>query len=261
VSSADRAHLILWLALAVAFSPTLFELATHMVAEPWARYAVVPLLLLLRAAVTGSTVHQARRFGLWLILGGLALEILGIVAGPQRLARLGLPLAIIGMSCLLGRPSIPTAMLSLWIVPIPYTFIHTLSPVLDSLVARAAALLAWPLIPELMVEDHALRWCTEQLWITPAQMGLPLAALLSSIGWFHATQSGRSMLKAAERAALWGLAAFPIQAIAIALAALTLRLGEAEIGRTWLDHGVWILAASAGTLWSERRLRPARVGD
>jgi hypothetical protein len=103
--------LLLVVAPIVAFSPVLVELAGHMRAEAWARYALVfaPLVAIVLARDTPAT---PRRDGLLLLGLALAVELFCLVGHTTRLARPAFALAIIGLCRALGRW--PTAEARCW---------------------------------------------------------------------------------------------------------------------------------------------------
>jgi hypothetical protein len=245
---------VLWIALAIALSPALLEIAGHARTAPWARYAIVPLALLFWAAAAERRSGVPRPLGLVLVFAGLAVQMAALVAGPAKLGRAAVPAAVIGMASWLGRPSLPVAVLSLWAVPVPNALVQGLAPALDPGILALAPALARPLDPELRSEGRALRSRDEVLRIDEADGGLPLAALLSGVGWFSALRSGLPLSHAALRAALWGAAAIPIQIAAVALAAFALPRGGAAAARAWLDSA-WVGVALAGVAWSEWQRR------
>ena len=232
------------------------ELARHAKIEPWARYGIVPLLLLVWAAAAQNGPSARRPLGLALVFGGLAIQLVALVAGPAKLGRVAVPAAVTGMASWLGRPSLPVAALSLWAVPVPNTLVQRLAPALDPGVLELAPALVRPLDPELRSAGRALRSGDEVLRIEEADGGLALAALLSGVGWFSAIRSGLPVPRAALRATLWGAVALPIQIATVALAAFALPRAGAAAARAWLDSA-WIATALAGVAWSEWRRRRA----
>src|SRR5215468_8822064 len=128
----------LWMALAVALSPSLVELVGHWMHEPWSRASAVFVPLGLLAAATDASPIRPRRGGWLLVVFGLALALFGSVGGAEALGRLSIPLAVIGMACALGRPAPRIAAISLFVVPPPFTIASLASPGAERAVAALA---------------------------------------------------------------------------------------------------------------------------
>ena len=88
--------------------------------------------------------------------------------------------------------------------------------------------------------------------------GLPLAALLSGLGWLSALDAWRGVGSALRTAALWGLAALPLQAFCV-LVALALSVGGApRAAQAWLSWGIFFTSAAAGLTITLRSGSPVR---
>ena len=132
-------------ALLLALAPVFEEIGRHVAANPWTTY-VLGHDPVLRAGVRArGAAAPAKRDGLLWIAAALALEMLGLLAGPAQIGRLGVPLAAVGLARLLGRPALPGALLACWLVPFPNALLRVASPGLEALLldlaARGAALL------------------------------------------------------------------------------------------------------------------------
>jgi hypothetical protein len=247
-----------WLCLGVALSPALLELARHLVAAPWARYTgVVAALFGVTAAVAPLEASPQRRAGLLLLGTGIAIQLLAAAAGPPGLGRLALPLGITGLACWLGRPASGVAALSVFLVPIPYTFVAALSPALEATLLEAAAALASPLAGGGLVTDgRVLTGGFGEFWVRPPHGGVPLAALLAAGLALRAVRRGNGLLAAGMAAVLGAGAALPLQIVALAGAVLLAASGRPAAAWTWLDQGVMMLAGAA--LVGEAVLAPRR---
>src|SRR5262245_30971925 len=128
-------------ALVLALAPVFEEIARHVAMNPWTSYVLgmVPFCVL---AFARAERTAPRRDGLLWIAAALALELLGLLAGPAQIGRLGVPLAAIGLARLLGRPALPGALLACWLVPIPNALLRAASPELERFFLDVAARLA-----------------------------------------------------------------------------------------------------------------------
>lgn len=248
-------RLALWMALGVALSPSIFELGRHWLDEPWTRYSAlfVPLWLLGVRSAPGPA--RPRRAGAVLVAIGVLLSVVSVGGGMPRFGRPGIALSAVGMALALGTPSLPRALLVLWIVPVPTLFVSAFSG-LEVATAHAAARLA-----QAVGVDAGLRATPEaielvgsagNLALAPEQGGLPLAVLLGGLGWYGAVRRGASSgsaFRACLRAAPWALL---VQPIGIGCAAGLLFAGATVSARLLLDPGIWITAALVALLLTRR---------
>lgn len=250
---------LLWLALGICFSPVLTDLARHLAAEPWARYVLLFPLLLARCARRERWDASSARMGAALLVIGLVVELLAVGGGVVRLGRLGLPLVVIGLSRAFGLFSLRTALLALWWVPLPHALVSLCSPALETAWLH---LVAWPLDligAEIRVEAALARAGGAVLALSGPDGGLPLAALLSGIGWYTAARLGDGLWRCLRRSASWALLAFPLQVAVLGLAAAGLLLGASGASLQLFLELFWIPVAVGGLLLGERHVR--RRGD
>jgi len=257
----SRWHLILvWVAFLFAFSPLLSDLVEHARAHPWAAWNLlfaVPLALLARR---DSSPESPRRDGYAWLGMALALEGLAIAGGPLRWGRPAIPLGVLGLARILGRPSLRVAALACWALPLPTFIASVASPLLEYIWLRSAAALL-SLFAPISVHQAYASWPQGVLQLQPADGGLPLALFLSGVGWIYALPIWRGFLRALMTAAWWGLVGLPVQGLVV-LIALALAVGDrAEVARLWLSWGAFLgcallaVAAMARTL----RLSPDRA--
>jgi hypothetical protein len=115
------------------------DMAENLMAEPVDRHTLVAGLLLSLCWRRSLTDGQGGRDGaLWLALG-VALEFLGIAAGSWSIARLGLPIGVLGLARLLGAPGLRVAMLSVWLIPIPFFLISAGTPHVEGILTSAVS--------------------------------------------------------------------------------------------------------------------------
>ena len=109
----------------IAFSPALADLALHALSTPRAIAPVVAAALLIAGTVRSRAEPASNRRAAFAVLAFAAsLEVLGIVANIAALSRTSVTLAVVAMAQLTGRPPLTTALLSLWLVPIPVSLLE-----------------------------------------------------------------------------------------------------------------------------------------
>jgi hypothetical protein len=239
----------LWAGLAVALSPLLLDLARHLVEEPWARYALLFAPLTAVAVVTTRGRVRSSPLGHLLLALALAAELLAVAGHAPRLARPALPAAVAGLCLGFGLSTLRVAALSAWLVPVPSALMGLASPQLESLLFGAAAR-----------GVRALGRVTgpgAALYLGAWDGGLPLAALLSGLGFYAGLRRREPVLRLVRQALAWGAAALPAQAAGVLLATLATAAGRADLGRDLLD-ALWLPAALAGLARAElgRTLAP-----
>lgn len=251
-----------WLALGFAFSPVLVDLARAVGSE---RYGGS---LLLAAGLAGFAAARETRparpggpGGVALVIAGLALEALGLSGGSDSIARLGLPVSILGLALRDGRPAPATALLALWVVPLP-TFVHELaSPAAESalagLAARSAAALGLDAVARGPIVEAG---AGGSLRLSSGHGGLHLAAVLAELGWYAGARRGRDPARCAVRAALAATLAALGQPLAVLGAVALLATCGPDWASLWLDHGLWIAVTAAGVGGIEWRLARAGPG-
>jgi hypothetical protein len=246
---------LLWLALGICFSPVLIDLARHLALEPWARYVLLFPPLLVRCALGQRAEAPSARTGGALLLIALALEVLAVGGGFVRLGRLGLPLAVIGLSRAFGLLPQRTALLALWWVPLPHALVSLLSPALETAWLHG---IAWPLDligADIRVEAALARAGAAELALSAPDGGLPLAALLSGLGWYTSARLGDGLWRCLRRSASWALLAFPLQVTALGLAVAGLLLGATGESLQPFLQLFWIPVAVGGLFLGERCVR------
>jgi len=243
-----------WLALVVAFSPVLADLAQHLASEPPLRYVLLfaPLLVVALRRTPASEPAASRGY-VWLA-AALLIELLALRVDQVRVARPALAIAAIGLACSQGL-SQRSAALGFWLVPVPGALINLASPWLGAVLLAIAAPLAG--LGGLTLEAEPLRAVAgaQRFELRPVDLGLPLAALLSGLGWYAGLRRGWSTRRLLTRALSWGALALPVQLAGIGLACGLLVAVDATAARSALDH-LWIPVAAVALLWIEKREQP-----
>ncbi len=241
-----------WLALASAFSPVLADLAQNLIQDPADRSSLLAPLWVALCAASFRGRGPSLRSGVWLILAGVALECLGITGDIWTLARLGLPIAVIGMARYLGRPDFAVAALALWLVPIPDAFYAMTTPWLESAFAQASVAVVEAFGAELGGAGPLLLHGDLRLEFKPVDGGLGLAYILVGLGWYAAVRRGRGWFPLLGYGLLALIAAAPLQWLTGVVSVGLLALGFESSAHGLLRYGVWAIP-SLGVMFAVER--------
>ena len=258
---ADRAipEWALWAALGLGLSPVLVEFFGTFGDHYSAAALVVPVWMLVRLARLPDAGAGAayRGPGLALVALGLALELLGISAGSWSIARMALPLSVVGLLLWLGRLAPAPALVGLWLLPLP-SFVYVITtPDLESAIARIAAFVLGPVFGSgLEVTGPMIRAGEASFELQPAYSGVHATTLLALIGWYAAVRRGAGAGRAFVRALTWALLGPVVQLAAITLAMGLVVLGRPDLAGAFMEHGLWIAIAAPGLFVAERGVPP-----
>jgi hypothetical protein len=240
----------------VAFSPVLVEMASQFTADN-SRYTLLAGLLLALALWLAPPNERRIRpnLGGTLLALGLLAEVFGIVSASSGIARVGLPVAALGVAFIDGRPRAAIVVLAFGLVPIP-SFVHGItSPDLESLLGAAAARVLALLGLSIEVGGPLLRSGSGRLELLASDVGLVTALCCAGVGWYSAVRGGGNVRLAAVRALGGAALGLLLHAVLLLLCVATLAIGLPGLGRFLLTHGTW-LALAAGVLWYELHSRP-----
>lgn len=239
----SRRRWLLWCGLLVAFSPVVQNLAANLRDHPGKRYVVLPILLmgLLLRKDPGSKSDTRTGLGRVLLLVGLAAQVTGIAASSWSLARIGLPVAMVGMAFITGRPAISVIVLAFALVPIP-TFLQNLaSPQVESILAKVSAgAYAW-LGVDLEAHGPFVQQDGVRFQLVAADNGIVTLSVFVQLGWYLALRAGSALRESVARAARWGLLGIVLQPVFVLLCVAALPLGDRDLGRFCLTHGPWLV--------------------
>jgi hypothetical protein len=243
-----------WLALGCAFGPVLIQLARAIPEVPFGWSVLLAPALMISLAVRDRQSALPRPgWAQALLVIGLVIELVGLAGGSPGIARLGLPVSIVGVALWTGAPSVKTAVLAFWALPIPVTAYALTTPNLESAYAQLGAACAAVLGAELHASGPLIRAGVDRLELDPFHSGIQLAFVATELAWYAAVRNGTSVRKALGHMAGVALAALPLQALAVLAAMALLVAGVPEGANFWLDHGVWLLTAILGIAWIETR--------
>lgn len=248
-----------WLALFVAFSPILLDLAGQLAELPEERgIAFVALLLLL--AILQDPVEEAASGHAAGLLGvgiGVLLLILGIVTGSWSIARVGLPVAALGLAIARGAPRPMVMVLAFLAIPIPHSLVLLTSPELETMLTRAAMGALSALGHSIPTTGASIGAAPDTIHLVPHQGVVTLGVPLAALGWYSAVREGSSPRTAVLRAAAGGLLALPLQLVVLIVTGALVALGRPELGEIWVRHIGWVAVSGCGLVWVLRLERPA----
>lgn len=230
-------------ALAAAFSPVFLGLFDSLAEDVGHRHVLLPFLLMISLLVLGVPAGGpaiSRRTGIGLIALGIALELVGLATTTSLIARIGLPLAVLGFSGLFGRPDLRIALLAFGLVPIPDSVKSVASPDLESLIALAAVRVWSGFGVALEAAGPLLRSGGGRLELAPGDSGLVTAVLLAEYGWYSAARKGGDLGACLATAVRWAVAGVVVQPVLVLASTGILALGWPGLGRFGLSHGVSI---------------------
>lgn len=244
------------IALLVAFSPVVTELASHLRDESWARYALVFVPLLLIALRSAPDV-QPRRDGLLLLALALAIELFCLAGNTTRIARPAFALALVGMCRAFGSAPTRSSLLAFWLVPVPWVALKLASPGLERFWLDASAAIVNALGASVEVDRGVVSAAAGSLTLRASDSGVLLCVLLAGLGWYAALRTHASLARCAGRAALWAAAGLPAQACGTFVAVGALAVGLPEVGRSVLNPLLWMSLAGLGVWRAESLARRA----
>ncbi len=246
----------LWIAAGVAFSPALAEIAAQTVSNPRTTTPVIAGALLLVAA-TRSRSHEApeRAVALGLLAAAAGLELFGILGGSSTFARVSVPVAVVALSRLLGHPPLATALLSLWLVPIPVSLLEPLREPFENGAAMFVAAVASLASPDASAVGPLVRAGGRSFELHAPDAGIHLAHLLTLVGWYAAVLCGEGIGAAARLAGKAALLTVPLQPVFLTAAAFAFVTLGPWAARGVLDPGLPALVLVTALPWAERRRR------
>ncbi len=235
---------ILWGGLVVAFLPVIHDVAMSLHNNAGQRYVLLSVLLIGLLILRNSDSrfgNERPGIGVTLLVLGLAAQLIGIASGSWSIARVGLPVAMLGISLVTGKPDTKVVVLAFAAVPIPGLVFNATSPWLESILAVAAAKTLALAGIQLDVGGPLLQFDGARFEMLASDNGIVTAVLLGEVGWYFAIRAHRSFGQAAWQAICWALLAIVIQPLLVLLCIATLPLGVPHLGRFFLTFGVAIL--------------------
>jgi hypothetical protein len=225
----------------LAFSPVLQNLAEHWLTGIWPRYSLSLLPLLLWCVRCDRGGRPLRWQGLALVCAGLAVELLAARAAVLPVARPALAVAVIGVILMRGLASVRTALLALFVLPMPRLFVELGGLTAATHLFETGGALLSGVGLNLVVEEGLAVSGGKQLPIDAAHGGLLLLAQMMGLAWYRALRRGLDWRGTASSLALFAVQAVPIQFTAILLALLALGAGAPVLAGAVLNYGSWLV--------------------
>ena len=247
-------RILAWLALGCAFGPVLMRLVDAIPNTPFGWSLLIAPALLVAAALRGPRDARPRRgWAKILLIAGLLIELIGLGGGSPGVARLGLPISVVGLSLWTGAPPLMTSLLAFWAIPLPGSFFGLTTPGLESAYARFGAAAINALGADLSASGPLIRSGAEHLALDPYHSGIHLVFMTTLLAWYASARNGLAPRAAIARTAMAALVAIPLQLLAILIAIGLLLAGLRDLANFWLDDGLWLLTAILGIVWIETR--------
>jgi hypothetical protein len=181
------------------------------------------------------------------------MEVLGILAGSWSIARLGLPVAALGLARWRGSPRSAAIALLFFAIPLPDTLVLLSSPSLETAVTQLAGAALRALGAPVEAIGFTLVAAAGRIELGPAEAGLTLAVAFAALGWYSAARRGEGVGPAALRAACAAWLAIPVQWLVVLTAGGLLAAGLPDLGELWLRQVSWIAASLLALGWMKRR--------
>ncbi|MAG34128.1 MAG: hypothetical protein CL908_24880 [Deltaproteobacteria bacterium] len=254
---------LIWLGLLAAFSPVVLDLVDHVVTHPWARIGIVfPWLawIAVHRDRAGTAGRSNRLIWICLLLA-IGIELLAVSGDVLRLGRFGLVIAAVGLVRGAGWAGPASALVLVWLVPLPNAFVGMLSPALETTWGSLSVVLAPGVGLESESRVPAIVAEQARLVLQPEDGGLAMGFGLAGLGWFQAAAAGGNLFDAAGRALRWGVMMVPAQLTIVALASIALAFGSSEgLARSILDEAGWLMILVLALVLSARTLRTDASG-
>lgn len=252
-SSDRRGDLILGVALLAAFSPGIFDLAGHWLEAAWPRYGLGFAALLAWCVVRSSRVPPRPRLGLVLIALCLVTQLLAALAAVVPVARPAIAGALIGFLSTRGLAPLRTALLAVFIVPIPYSVAESLGgqAIAEALAGWGAALVS-ALGLAVSLGEPGLTSGSTSLVTSPTHAGFAVLQVMIGLAWYAALRRGLTAVATATRIAGFLVLGLLVQGIATVLACTAIFLGSAPLAEAILDSLSWLVPAVIVVFRTER---------
>lgn len=261
-SPRTRGDWILGLALLVAFSPGLVDLAHHFWHDAWPRYGLCFALLLVWCVHHSPRVQPRPQLGIALVGVSLIVQFLAALAAALPVSRPALAGAGIGFLLMRGMAPLRTLLLALFIVPIPYSVTQLLGglAVADFLLESSARLVSALGFP-LRVGDLDVSAGSAALVAAPFHGGLPLLQVMLGLAWYASLRRGLGAFDTARSIVRHVAMGALILGVAPVLACFALALGSAWVAEGILDSLVWLVPTAVVVFRTERALESVAGGS
>jgi hypothetical protein len=236
-------------------------MGANLLDHPHERYTLLAPVLI------GLLIHQNPQLrsetrpalGVAMLILGLVAQVVGIAGGSWSIARWGLPVAMLGVCLITGRPAVGVTALAFALVPVP-GFIRMMgSPQIESLLGAASADFLGLLGVTIETGGPLLLHDGRRFELLGTDNGIATAIVLAEVGWYSAIRNAYSLMQGLTRTIGFGLLAVIVQPIAVLACVATLPLGVPEWGRFVLTHGIWLLLCAGALLYRPHNTELAPV--
>ena len=238
-----------WFALALALSPTLYEWARHLAADDSREFSsLLPVVLMILAnrLLPRLEPKHSRAWGITLITGAMVLQMIGILADSWTLARLGVPIACLGMAQILGYPQPRSVLLIFFAVPLPTSIMSLTTPWLESsYVWPTAELFNQGFGAELSTSGPLFLWSGNFFELGAPDGGWITSLVLVQLVWFLGLVLAWSLSRTIMLCAIAILLVWPLQWLGVLLAlaiGITFSPGLAASWMRWGFHLAIVLS-------------------
>lgn len=236
---------VLPIALLLSFSVSILDLATHWLANPWTRYSLIFAPLVAWVARNEGDKRRHPRLGALLIVAAVTTQLFAVMADTLALSRPALVVALIGFLINRGFASKRCALVSIFIVPIPYSFAKELggSTIAEATLSGAADQLgiAYSLHRNVFETTGS---AGAGLEVSATFGGAPLLALALGLAAYQGLRLRRSAAQTLATFLRWLVVLIPLQLLALGLAVVLLDRFGANAAAVLLDRVVWLTVAA-----------------
>lgn len=253
-----RSDIVLLLVLLASFSLSLIDLFGHWLANPWSRYSMVFVPLVAWVAYNEDYKRRHPRLGAVLIAVAMLIQLASAKAAILAVSRPALACGLMGYLLNRGFASKRCAVLSLFIVPIPYSIVSDLGGVAIAEWLLTAGASVFGITATLV--DHVLTVEASSLSVSSTYAGLPLIILCTGLAGYVGLRRQVGLAGALQSWGLLLLCAPFAQLSAIALALFSLSLDLEPLARFILDSLAWLVIVVPVIYRTELAVADGRLG-
>ena len=245
-----RSDVVLAVVLLASLSLALVELGSHWLANPWSRYSLVFIPLAAWVAYNEDYKPRHPRLGALIIVVAMLIQLVSAKAALLVVSRIALACALMGFLLNRGFASKRCALLSLFIVPIPYSLASDLGgkAVAEWMIEQCGALLG----ASVSVFKHVVSVDNTSLPVASTYAGLPLVMLCVGLAGYHSLRLQVGLTGALRALGILFLTIPVIQFTAISLAILALSSDSAPVAAIMLDTMTWLVPTFVVVVGTER---------
>lgn len=253
-----RSDIVLSLVLLASFSLSLIDLFGHWIASPWSRYSMVFIPLVAWVAYNEDDRRRHPRLGAVMIAVAILIQLASAKAAILAVSRPALACGLMGYLLNRGFASKRCAVLSLFIVPIPYSLASDLggAAIAEWMFVHLAQLLG----TAASLANHLMHVGTASLPVSSTHAGLPLVVLSAGLAGYAALRRHTGLVGAAKTLGVLLLCVPVVQGSAIAIALAALASGAVPAASFILDNLTWLAITLPVVYFTERAVARGELG-